>query len=137
MRPNQIMSVSLSYPVIEGKGQKPVVNKVYKELYTANGLRSLSQMQRICWNIYRDRYRRDGSYHQGTVWTWYLGHFITAYMKVNNYSQEAKKTAMYFIESIKDHLMDACIGSISEIFDGDEPLIPRGALLRHGACRKY
>lgn len=127
VRPNQIMAVSLSYPVIEGEMAKDVVSKVYKELYTANGLRSLSPKCREYVGIYMgDQYRRDGAYHQGTVWTWPLGHFITAYLKVNNHSQEAKKTAMYFIESIKDHLMDACIGSISEIFDGDEPLIPRG-----------
>ncbi len=127
VRPNQIMAVSLSYPVIEGEMAKDVVNKVYKELYTANGLRSLSPKCKEYVGIYMgDQYRRDGAYHQGTVWTWPLGHFITAYLKVNNHSQEAKKTAMYFIESIKDHLTDACIGSISEIFDGDEPLIPRG-----------
>jgi predicted glycogen debranching enzyme len=127
VRPNQIMAVSVSYPVIEGDMAKAVVSKVYKELYTANGLRSLSPKAPEYVGIYiGDQYHRDGAYHQGTVWTWPLGHFITAYMKVNNYSAEAKKTAMNFIEFIKDHLNDACIGSISEIFDGDEPLIPRG-----------
>jgi len=127
VRPNQIMAVSLSYPVIEGERAKCVVNKVYRELYTANGLRSLSPKCREYVGTYiGDQYRRDGAYHQGTVWAWPLGHFITAYLRVNNYSDKAKKDAMNFIESIKDHLKDACIGSISEIFDGDEPLIPRG-----------
>jgi len=127
VRPNQIMAVSLSYPVIEGEMAKSVVNKVYKELYTANGLRSLSPKCREYVGIYiGDQYRRDGAYHQGTVWTWPLGHFITAYLRVNDYSDKAKKDAIGFIEAIKDHLKDACIGSISEIFDGDEPLIPRG-----------
>ncbi|MEN2774899.1 amylo-alpha-1,6-glucosidase [Acetivibrio clariflavus] len=127
VRPNQILAVSLSYPVIEGEMAKKVVNKVYKELYTANGLRSLSPKCREYVGIYiGDQYRRDGAYHQGTVWTWPLGHFITAYLRVNNYSDKSKKDAMSFIEAIKDHLKDACIGSISEIFDGDEPLIPRG-----------
>ena len=127
VRPNQIMAVSLSYPVIEGEMARNVVNKVYKELYTANGLRSLSPKCREYVGIYMgDQYRRDGAYHQGTVWTWPLGHFITAYMRLNNYSDKAKKDALNFIDSIKDHLKDSCIGSISEIFDGDEPLIPRG-----------
>lgn len=127
VRPNQIMSVSLSYPIIDGEMAKSVVNKVYKELYTAYGLRSLSPKCKEYVGIYiGDQYRRDGAYHQGTVWTWPLGHFITAYFRVNDYSDKAKKDAMNFIESIEDHLKDACIGSISEIFDGDEPLIPRG-----------
>lgn len=127
VRPNQILAVSLTYPVIEGDMAKSVVNKVFKELYTANGLRSLSPKSKEYIGIYiGDQYHRDGAYHQGTVWTWPLGQFITAYMKVNNYSEKSKKTAMGFIEAIKDHLNDACIGSISEIFDGDEPLNPRG-----------
>jgi len=127
VRPNQIIAISVSYPVIEGEMAKKVVNKVHNELYTANGLRSLSPKCKEYVGIYvGDQYRRDGAYHQGTVWTWPLGHFITAYLRSNKYSSFAKETAMKFIEYIKDHLEDACIGSISEIFDGDEPLIPRG-----------
>lgn len=127
VRPNQILAVSLSYPIIEGEKAKSVVDTVLKELYTAYGLRSLSPKEKEYVGVYvGDQYRRDGAYHQGTVWTWPLGHFITAYLKVNNYSPEAKKMALRFIEPFKDHLEDACLGSISEIFDGNEPLIPRG-----------
>jgi glycogen debranching enzyme len=104
-----------------------VVDVVFKHLYTAYGLRSLSTQSDAYVGVYcGDRYRRDGAYHQGTVWTWPIGQFITAYLKVNNYSKEAKEMAMRFIEPFEDHMNDACIGSISEIFDGNEPLIPRG-----------
>ncbi|CDG34798.1 glycogen debranching protein [Acetivibrio thermocellus BC1] len=127
VRPNQILAVSLSYPVIEGEKAKSVVDIVFKELYTAYGLRSLSPKEKEYVGVYMgDQYRRDGAYHQGTVWTWPLGHFITAYLRVNNYSPEARKMALRFIEPFKDHLQDACLGSVSEIFDGNEPLIPRG-----------
>ncbi|HOA96589.1 MAG TPA: amylo-alpha-1,6-glucosidase [Acetivibrio saccincola] len=127
VRPNQIMAVSLSNAVLDGEKAKKTVNRVFKELYTAYGLRSLSPESKEYAGIYAgDQWRRDGSYHQGTVWTWPLGQFITAYVKVNGNSDEAKEMALRFIEPFKDHLEDACLGSISEIFDGDEPLVPRG-----------
>ncbi|ODM26037.1 glycogen debranching protein [Clostridium sp. Bc-iso-3] len=127
IRPNQILAISLSNPIIEGDKAKSIVDTVLKELYTAYGLRSLSPREKEYVGVYAgDQYKRDGAYHQGTVWTWPLGQFITAYLKVNNYSPQAKKMALRFIEPFKDHLQDACLGSISEIFDGNEPLIPRG-----------
>ncbi|MDQ2086138.1 amylo-alpha-1,6-glucosidase [Herbivorax sp. ANBcel31] len=127
VRPNQIMAVSLSNAVIEGDKAKKVVDRVFKELYTAYGLRSLSPESKEYAGIYMgDQHRRDGAYHQGTVWAWPLGQFITAYVKANGRSKKAKEMALRFIEPFKDHLDDGCLGSISEIFDGDEPLVPRG-----------
>jgi predicted glycogen debranching enzyme len=127
VRPNQIFAVSLSYPLIEGDQAKKIVDKVWKELYTAYGLRSLSPYSDEYRGIYvGDQYNRDGAYHQGTVWTWPLGHFITAFIKVYGTSDEVKNMAIRFIEPLKDHLDDACVGSISEIFDGYEPIVPRG-----------
>ncbi|MCX7749226.1 MAG: amylo-alpha-1,6-glucosidase [Clostridia bacterium] len=127
IRPNQILAVSLSFPVIEGEMAKKVVEKVWKELYTGYGLRTLSPGAREYRGIYiGDQYSRDGAYHQGTVWTWPLGHFITAFVRVNGNTKGSIRKALMLIEPIKDHIEDACIGSISEIFDGDEPLNPRG-----------
>ncbi|MCX7710492.1 MAG: amylo-alpha-1,6-glucosidase [Clostridia bacterium] len=127
IRPNQIMAVSLSYPVLNGHKARKVVERVWTDLYTAYGLRSLSQKSKEYVGIYYgDQVKRDGAYHQGTVWTWLLGQFITAYVRVNGNSEEAQKMAMRFIEPFNDHLEDAGLGSISEIFDGNEPLIPRG-----------
>ncbi len=126
VRPNQILAVSLGNNVIDGEKAEKIVNKVLKELYTSYGLRSLSPYDEEYKGIYvGDQYSRDGAYHQGTVWTWPLGQFITAYIKVNKGNVNSIDP-MEFIKPFESHLNDGCIGSISEIFDGDEPLIPRG-----------
>lgn len=131
IRPNQIMAVSLSFPVLEaGKTAKFVVDTVYDELYTAYGLRSLSQNDRDYRGIYvGNQFHRDEAYHQGTVWTWPLGQFITAYKRVYRVFMEDERLSQRlgeFFEPFSEHLLDSCIGSISEIFDGNEPLISRG-----------
>ncbi|HHW49415.1 MAG TPA: glycogen debranching protein [Clostridiaceae bacterium] len=127
IRPNQILAVSLSNAVIEGEMAERVLLKVWKELYTAYGLRSLSPKDDEYKGVYTgDRYSRDGAYHQGTVWTWLLGHFITAFLKVYGYSEKIREMALRFIKPFRDHLRDGCVGYISEIFDGSEPHIPRG-----------
>ena len=128
IRPNQIFAVSLSFPVLDDKKAKDVVHKVWEHLYTTYGLRSLSTEESDYKGIYiGDQFSRDGAYHQGTVWSWLIGPFITAYRRVENYSEESKEVAKRILEPFKDHLYDACLGTISEIFDGNEPLNPRGA----------
>jgi predicted glycogen debranching enzyme len=127
VRPNQIMAVSLSYPVIGGLKAEKVIRKIWSELYTAYGLRSLSPNDTEYRGIYKgDSYSRDGAYHQGTVWTWPLGQFISSYVRIFGTNEKNRNIVKKFFDPFKDHLRDACIGSISEIFDGDEPLIPRG-----------
>lgn len=129
IRPNQIFAVSLSFPVLEGDKAKKVVRKVWEQLYTAYGLRSLSPEDKEYRGIYTgDQMSRDGAYHQGTVWSWLIGPFISAYRKTEDYSEKSKVIAMRMIDPFKDHIYDACLGSISEIFDGNEPLVPRGAV---------
>lgn len=127
VRPNQILAVSLSFPVLEGDKAKEVVHKVLNELYTSMGLRSLSPKDKEYVGVYTgDQLKRDSAYHEGTVWGWLMGPFITAYKRVNSHGEEHKHIYEKFLEPIKEHLNDACVGQISEIFDGDEPLIPRG-----------
>ena len=127
IRPNQIIAVSLSFPVLEGSLAKYVVDAVHSELYTALGLRTLSPRDSQYRGIYSgDQYARDGAYHQGTVWAWILGQFITAYARVYRNDENLVNILEAFFLPFHDHLRDACIGSISEIFDGNEPLIPRG-----------
>ena len=127
VRPNQIFAVGLTYPVLTGKKAEAVVEKVWKELVTAYGLRSLSpdspQYRGKCTG---DRFARDSAYHQGTVWTWPIGHFVTAFDRTFGRMPEYKGYAVTFLEPFKDHLNHACLGNISEIFDGDEPLTARG-----------
>ncbi len=128
VRPNQIFAVSLPNSPLDLDRQKMVVEKVRSELLTPYGLRTLSPNDKN----YKGRYQggfaqRDAAYHQGTVWPFLTGHFIEAYLKVNDYSRPAKRTAMEFIQPLLNHLTQAgCIGSISEIFDGDEPQRPHG-----------
>lgn len=127
IRPNQIWAVSLPFGILEREKEKAIVQTVFTHLYASYGLRSLSPYDKEYKGIYKGRLiDRDGAYHQGTVWAFPLGAFISAYLKVNDYSKESIKMARRLIEPIFDHLEDGCVGSIAEIFDGDEPIIPRG-----------
>ena len=100
-----------------------VVDKVGQKLLTSYGLRSLSPDNPDYRGIYGgDRYQRDGSYHQGTTWSWSIGHFVQAHLQVYNNPELARS----FLLPMANHLEDGCIGNISEIFDGDAPFIPRG-----------
>ncbi|MBZ4646613.1 MAG: hypothetical protein PWR27_1319 [Petroclostridium sp.] len=127
IRPNQIFAMSLAFPIIEGEKARHVVNVVLQQLYATYGLRSLSPLNNEYIGIYAgDQFKRDAAYHQGTAWSWLIGHFITAYRKTYNYSEESRQFCLNLIRPFKDHLKDACVGSISEIFDGNPPNIPRG-----------
>ncbi len=129
IRPNQIFAVSLPFSPLNCEQQLKVVQTVQKELLTPYGLRTLAKND----SRYRGRYEgtpneRDAAYHQGTVWPWLIGGFIEAFLKVNNYSKNSKKKAAEMLNPLIKHLKkDGCIGSINEIFDGDEPQKPRGA----------
>ncbi len=127
IRPNQILAVGLSFAAIDGHKAKRVLEKVWRELYTPYGLRTLSLDSPQYRGVYSgDVWSRDGAYHQGTVWTWLLGRFITAYVRVNGNTAEAREKACDFILPFADHIKDAGIGNISEIFDGSNPHYPRG-----------
>ncbi len=122
IRPNQIFTVSLPHSMLSRERAKAVVEKVQEHLLTPYGLRSLAPTD----PQYRGRYtggpvERDGAYHQGTVWPWLLGPFITAYVKVNGGSDVARRQAAEWLAPLKDHLADGGLGHISEVFDGDAP----------------
>ena len=131
LRPNQIFAVSLpamdsvsSFPsLLSTSQQRSVVDKVATTLLTSYGLRSLSPSHPKYTGRYGgDRLQRDGSYHQGTTWGWLIGHFVQAHLKV--YQNPA--LARSFLEPMANHIQDACVGNISEIFDADAPFTPRG-----------
>jgi predicted glycogen debranching enzyme len=129
IRPNQILAVSLPYSMLSPERSKRVVGKVQEHLLTPYGLRSLSPDDAQ----YHGRYtggprERDGAYHQGAVWPWLMGPFITAYLKVNEYSETARGQAAAWLEPLKNHLQDAGLGHISEIFEGDAPHRPCGCI---------
>jgi predicted glycogen debranching enzyme len=127
IRPNQLFAISLPFALIEGLKAKQVLQIVKEQLYTPVGLRSLAPTDKNYIPVYAgDTQHRDSAYHQGTVWSWLLGPFIDAVVKLDteNGIQQAKK----LIEAFSYHLGEACIGSVSEIFDGDEPHIPKGCV---------
>lgn len=127
IRLNQIYAVSLPNSMLNKDKQKAVVLKVIKELYATYGLRTLNKDNEEYEPYYVGKlHDRDAAYHQGTTWAYPLGALVTAYVKVFGKDKEAKQYARHLIEPVKDHLMDGCIGSIAEIFDGNEPNISRG-----------
>lgn len=128
LRPNQIFAISLPFTMLSAEQEKAVVNVVEKELFIGCGLRSLSSDHPQYHGIYAGLLpKRDRAYHQGTAWGFLLGGFFTAYLKVHQHSPESLANAVDMLTAVKAHLWDnGCIGSISEIFDGDPPHNPRG-----------
>lgn len=128
-RPNQIFAVSL--PRVETlpsllplAQQQAVVKACAKTLLTSHGLRSLAPFDPDYHGHYGgDSYQRDQAYHQGPVWGWLLGAFVQAHLRV--YRDPA--IALTFLEPIADQLRFGCVGTLSEIFDGDPPLASQGA----------
>ena len=129
LRPNQIFALSLPYSPIEIEEGKAIISKIQNELLTPYGLRSLDKHDNNYIPFYKgDSTSRDLAYHQGTVWSWLIGPFITAYVTVNNRSEQSKREANNFINPLFSHMEESGLGSISEIFDGDHPHIPRGCI---------
>lgn len=128
IRPNQIYAVSLPFSLLPEEQEKAVVALVEKELFVGCGLRSLAPDHPDYHGIYCGALaKRDAAYHQGTAWGFLLGGFFSAYMKVNHHSSSAAENVVRMLEPVRKHLTDSgCIGSISEIFDGDAPHNPRG-----------
>jgi predicted glycogen debranching enzyme len=129
MRPNQIFAVSLPHSMLSLERARAVVHKVQEQLLTPVGLRSLAASD----PQYRGRYtggpvERDGAYHQGTVWPWLLGAFITAYVKVSGGDTKTRRQAGEWLAPLQEHLADAGLGHISEIFEGDPPHRPCGCI---------
>jgi predicted glycogen debranching enzyme len=125
-RPNQLFAITLKYPVLDRARWKPVVEVARERLLTPVGLRSLAPGE----PDYKPRYfgdlrARDAAYHQGTVWAWLMGPFIDAWLKVY---PDDRSGARRFLEGFVPHLGEACIGSISEVFDAEPPYTPRGCV---------
>ena len=127
IRCNQIYAVSLPYTMLDDAKSKAVVEKVISELYATYGLKTLNSDNPEYQPYYKGRlHDRDAAYHQGTSWAFPLGALVSAYVKVYGNDEDAKAYARHLIEPMQDHLRDGCIGSIAEIFDGNEPNVSRG-----------
>lgn len=127
IRPNQLFAISLPFQLLEGEKAQAVFNCVEEHLYTPVGLRSLSPQDQNYYGTYQgDWRRRDASYHQGTVWSWLLGPYVDVMMRVSG--DHAYRLSQKVIYNFAYHLEESCIGSVSEIFDGDAPHHPRGCI---------
>ncbi|HTW66316.1 MAG TPA: amylo-alpha-1,6-glucosidase [Bryobacteraceae bacterium] len=125
-RPNQLFAFSLKHPVLDPARWEPVLNAAENKLLTPVGLRSLSPDHKdYKAKYYGDLRSRDAAYHQGTVWAWLIGPFIDAWLKVHTGDLAG---AGKLLDGFEPHLREACVGSISEIFDAEPPFTPRGCI---------
>jgi predicted glycogen debranching enzyme len=128
IRPNQVIAISLTNTMVSKERAVSILGVIERELLTPRGLRTLSPSDQN----YIGRYEggpatRDGAYHQGTVWPWLMGAYITAYFKV--FGREAgRRFASLWLQDFQQHLHEACLGQVSEIFDGEAPHAPRGCV---------
>jgi len=127
LRPNQIFAVSLPFPLLRPEQREAVVRTVEQKLLTPYGLRTLAPGE----SEYAPRYaggpaERDGAYHQGTVWPWLLGPFIRAYLAAFGRTPDTLARCREFLAPLEAHLDEACLGSVSEVFDAEPPHRPGG-----------
>jgi predicted glycogen debranching enzyme len=123
LRPNQLLAVSLPHSPLPPDQQRAVVEVCARRLLTSHGLRSLAPGE----PGYSGRYggtaaQRDAVYHQGTVWAWLIGPFVSAHLRVH----QDREAARSYLRPLLRHLRAAGLGSISEIFEGDPPFRPDG-----------
>jgi len=123
-RPNQLFSISLDNPILDQSHWAEVVDTATKHLLTPVGLRSLAPFE----PDYKARYdgdlrSRDAAYHQGSVWAWLIGPYIDALAKVH-----PEQVTEDLLGGFEKHLDQSCVGSISEIFDAEEPHTPRACI---------
>ena len=124
LRPNQVFALSLTHPVLDPGHWRDVLDAIERELLTPVGLRTLARGGAG----YRPRYagslrERDAAYHQGTVWPWLLGHFVDARVRVHG-----REEARALLRSLPAQLLEAGVGSISEVFDAEPPHRPGGCI---------
>jgi predicted glycogen debranching enzyme len=127
IRPNQIFAVSLYFSMLDRERATQVVDRVRRDLLTPMGLRTLCSHDPRYRGVYSGGVEeRDSAYHQGTVWPWLLGPFLTAFLKVNDRSARAQQEARLMLAGLEAHLAAGGLAQLSEIADGNYPHTPRG-----------
>lgn len=127
VRPNQIYAISLPFPLLSRERAKKVFDIVTNQLLTPKGLRSLSATNKEYKSVYGGGlWMRDGCYHQGTVWSFLLGPYVDALFYIMG--EKAKPEANRIVGKFLEHLNEAGVGTVSEIFDGDPPHTPKGCI---------
>jgi predicted glycogen debranching enzyme len=126
LRPNQLLAFSLDYPVLDRSRWEAVLAVTRDKLLTPYGLRSLAPGHPdYKAKYYGDLRARDAAYHQGTVWAWLIGPYVDAWLKLH---PDASSDAHELLLKFDDHIDEACVGSISEVFDAESPFTPRGCI---------
>ena len=127
IRPNQLFAISLPFMLLDMYHARKVLQSVEEKLYTRVGLRSLAPDDVMYLYKYQgNQYQRDAAYHQGVVWSWLLGPFVDALVKVKG--EKGRKQSITIMENIKSHLREAGMGTISEIFEAEPPFAPKGCI---------
>ncbi len=127
IRPNQLFALSLPFPMLDRERARLVVETVQKTCSRLSGLRTLDPHD----PSYQPRFeggvaQRDGAYHQGTVWPWLIGPFITAHLYAYNESEEALSFCRKILSQFERELHACCLGSLSEVYDAEPPYRPGG-----------
>jgi len=131
LRPNQIFTVSLDFPIVKGDKAARIVEVVWRRLWASYGLRSLDREDPRYIGRYMGNWvHRDTAYHNGTVWAWLTGPFVTAFLKVKSYERTWRKFALekFLKPLLVEEPYRAGLGTFSEIFDGDSPHEPQGCI---------
>ncbi|MGL4760582.1 MAG: amylo-alpha-1,6-glucosidase [Sarcina sp.] len=127
VRSNQIWVIMMPFSLLDKEKSKAVVDKVYNELYTPYGLRTLSKYDKEFKENYGgSHFNRDMAYHQGTVWPFPLGGFLISYLKVNDHNKVAREEVYEMLEYLEPCLREGCVGHIAEIYDGLNPTRSHG-----------
>jgi predicted glycogen debranching enzyme len=129
IRPNQVIATSLKYSMLSSQRARAVLTKVEQHLLTPYGLRTLvpNDSRYVGWYA-GDPLKRDSAYHQGTVWPWLLGPFVSGYVKTFGRNRETIRKIEGWLEPLNGHLSEAGLGTISEIFCADPPHTPCGCI---------
>jgi glycogen debranching enzyme len=129
IRPNQIFAISLHHAVLSPDRWPRVVDVVTRELLTPVGLRTLSPRDPVYRPVYEGGVSsRDSAYHQGTVWPWLLGPFISAYVKTHGRSPASREIAAEWLRGFETRMSTAGLGQICEIADAEPPHSPKGCI---------
>ena len=131
IRPNQIFAVSLNYNMLDSKKNQNVVEVVNRELVTPYGLRTLSLGDpKFVGKCAGDSRSRDMAYHNGTIWPWLMGPYVSAYLKVNDYTAKARQQMLenLILPLFTVGIHQGGLGTINEIYDCDPPNEPRGCI---------
>lgn len=133
VRPNQLFAVSLPFRALSHQQERSILEVVELELLTPLGVRTLSPLDPAyqgrygCGFSIADPYHRDLSFYQGSVWPWLIGAYCDALVNVNGEDPDVFARILALLHPLQQHLVEeGCVGSISEVFDGNEPRSAHG-----------